>query len=229
MTRLTRIAPLVGVAYAGLVIAALANGNTPDTTDSSAKVIAFYTKHHDAQRATVYLLALAAVCAVAFYGVLGTHLRSRGARTTTAVMFGGGVLLAAAMTVAAGLNLALTDHTSGLSPSAAQALNYLAGDGFAATLFAGVAVTMAAAGFAVLQTRALPVWLGWVALVSAVGSVTGVLSWPAFLLNGLWTLVVSILLFRRGVQATPPVEASTIELPGARESTETTQPHTATA
>jgi hypothetical protein len=68
---------------------------------------------------------------------------------------------------------------------------------------------MIANGLAVLLYRVLPVWLGWVALVIGVGTVTPV-GWFGFLATMGWVLVVSIVLVvRQPVRAaeTAPEEA----------------------
>jgi hypothetical protein len=113
-----------------------------------------------------------------------------------ATAFGGAVLFAVGGGLAAGLQFALVDVPSKLSPAAAQALNLLENDMSVFALTAGVAVLLMAPGIAIVRTRLLPVWLGWIAIVIAVVGLTPV-GFFAFLAAGLWTLVASILIYTR--------------------------------
>ena len=107
--------------------------------------------------------------------------------------------------------------TRGSTPSAVEAL--LALDN---TLFLGTAFSFAAffgaVAVAVLGTRALPAWLGWVAAVAGAlivvgllgvfsdddeGGAVGVLVFIGFLLGLAWTLATSIVMLMRRPAATP--------------------------
>jgi hypothetical protein len=84
----------------------------------------------------------------------------------------------------------------GLTPEAAQAIFWMDDAFFVGAEFMAV-VFMAASALVVLRTRALPVWMGWLALVIAIGLLVVVIGW-AFLLFGLplWVLLASLLLWR---------------------------------
>lgn len=64
-------------------------------------------------------------------------------------------------------------------------------------------------GWALLATRFLPRWLGWLAIASGVGLVLARLSWTSYvwllpyLAFWLWTLVVAVLVLRRGFRGAP--------------------------
>jgi thiosulfate reductase cytochrome b subunit len=125
------------------------------------------------------------------------------------------VLFAVGGALGAGTQFALADVPGGLSPAAAQALNlmqqYLSGFAIAA----GVAGLLIASGLAILRGRQLPAWVAWLGIVLAVISFAPVPNIGAAL-GGIWTLVVSILLYARagklasvsGSEAGDPVPAT---------------------
>jgi hypothetical protein len=218
--RYARLIPLVGVIYVGLMVSLFTTGSTPDVKASPAKVISFYTTHHSSQQASVYLLAYSGVFVLLFFGVLASFLRRHGETTLATMTFGGAVLYAAGLGIGAGITATLVDHTSGLSASSAQTLNYLSNDAFAIPTFVGLTVTLLAAGVAVLRSKALPTWLGWVTVVIGVAAATGVGSWPALMASGVWTLVVVGFLIRR---ADTPDEIALPDIPAARGATKEAQ------
>jgi hypothetical protein len=73
------------------------------------------------------------------------------------------VLFAAGGAVTGGASLALADDPGKLDPAAAQTLNVLARD-LAMILYAGLGLLMLAAGLAIVRSRLLPAWLGWVGI-----------------------------------------------------------------
>jgi hypothetical protein len=203
LDRWTRFAPLLGVVFVVVLAVSFAvTGNTPSSTDSGDKVIAYYRDHKSAQQASAFLGLFALVFGVFFFSVLRAILRSRGAGGLAAAAFGGGILLAVGGASFSGFSLALADAPDKLSPAAAQALNLLNND-FFFPLAAGAAVFMIGNGLAVVRTGALPVWLGWVAVVIGVAAATPA-GFVAFLALLLWVLVASILLFLRGGAGAQP-------------------------
>jgi hypothetical protein len=213
MNRLSRWAPLAGVIYVALLAASIFGPSSPDSSASGSKVIAFATNHHDSLLVQAFTLAYAGILLVCFFGVLCTYLRRCGANALAVVSFAGAVLMAAGYFIGAAMNFVLTDHTSSLSASSAQTLNLLNNNLPFVTLFAGMFVMMIFAGIAILSTKALPAWMGWVAVVVGLAGTGGPIAWIGLMLGGLWTVVASIMLFRR-VGADGP---STITLPDVPE------------
>ena len=64
-----------------------------------------------------------------------------------------------------------------------------------------VAVVAISVGIAILQSRAFPRWVGWLAIVIGIAAVTGAASWFAFMASGLLALGLSIALIVRGSDA----------------------------
>jgi hypothetical protein len=69
---------------------------------------------------------------------------------------------------------------------------------------AGIGTLMIAASLAVVQSRALPVWLGWIGVVAGILALASIIFFPWFLI-ALWLLVASGILFAAG----SPTRAST--------------------
>ena len=88
------------------------------------------------------------------------------------------------------------DSPKHLTPDAAQALNFIQSDIGAALLVVGISILMWAAGFIILKTRILPVWLGWVSFVLAVVALAGPVGFFAFLAMGIWILIVAYMMWR---------------------------------
>ncbi len=83
-----------------------------------------------------------------------------------------------------------------MTPDTAQALNFIASDIGAAAIVIGVSITMWAAGFIILKTKVLPVWMAWVSFVLAVVGLAGPVGFFAFLATGIWILIVAYFMWR---------------------------------
>ena len=87
-------------------------------------------------------------------------------------------------------------------PIATQTLSVASSDFFFPFL-AGIAIMSFASGICTLRFGGLPKWLGWVAIVIGIVTVTPV-GFVGFLAAFIWVLVVSITLFLREGQAATP-------------------------
>lgn len=200
--RWDRLAPLLGVAFVVLLVVDIAIGGTePGPGASSSKVVSWYVAHRSSIRASDYLMAVVLVLGLFSYGYLRDWLgkETPGLATTA---FGGAVLFAVSGALSSGVQLALSDSPGRLSPATAHALNALNGYVAAIAVAAGAAVLLLAAGLAILRGTRLPAWTGWLALVFGVVSLLPYRS-VGLLPAGIWTLIVSIVLFVRGPQAAP--------------------------
>jgi hypothetical protein len=198
---MSRVVPLSGVLAIALIIAAvIVGGETPDTDDSLREIVSFYRDNDQAGPAA--LLGLGALFFLIFVTTLWNALRTaeaerRGASTLALV---GGTVLVVGMTIFAGIGFTLGDTADDLTPAAIQTLNALNSDLFF-PLAVGNAAFLLGAGVSAVQTAAIPQWLGWAAIVLGVFAATP-LGFFAFLLMGLWSLIVSVLLWR--VSPAPP-------------------------
>jgi hypothetical protein len=196
-----RLAPLTGVVFVLLLIASIVlDGSEPGRSASGAKVLAFYTHHQNRMAVSSAVVVVSVFFGLFFYGFLSDHLgREEGVRGLTRTAFGGAVLFAGGGCLGAGAAFALTDATSWLSPASAQTLSLVRLDLNWSFIAAGLSVLLAAYGLAILKSRLLPRWLGWAALPLAVVALVPVISWAAFFLAGIWTLIASVALFQRPI------------------------------
>jgi hypothetical protein len=197
-SRLERLAPLTGIVFAAALIAVFfISNNSPDTKDSTAKWVTYYLDHRNREIAVSLVVAIATVFFLWFAGSLRARLRaaegSPGRLSNLA--FGGAVLYATGGLLFAALDFAAADAVKHVPPTVTQTIGVLDSDLFF-PLAVGTAVLMLATGVVVLRTRALPTWLGWVAVVIGVISVTPV-GFFGFLASLLWIAIVSVLTYLR--------------------------------
>lgn len=207
-----RWAPLLGVPFAVLVfVGALVSGSTPDSDATAAHVVAWYHTHRSSVMASTFLLVYGLVIGVCFAAALRSYLRARGAGDGPTILgFGGSIVLAVGVFVAAGFNFAAADVPLRISPASEQALNVLQNDVFFG-LLAGAALFLLGFGLAILSVATIPSWLGWVAIPLGVISVTPI-GWIAVIFAlPLWVLIVSVFAFLRqdaGSSAAAPAPAT---------------------
>ena len=201
--RWSRLAPLTAVVFAVLAVVGfiVSNGTTPNSDASGAKVIAYYQAHGSDSKTADFVFTFAFLFFLFFVGSLRSRLRA-GAEGLTALMLAGASVVLVGIGLFGGVDLALADYPNRLTPDAAQALNLLNNDLFF-PVATGSCVFYISAGLAIARGLVLPRWLGWVALVLGVISVT-----PAFFVGFLaaipWALIVGVLLYVRGA----PVRAA---------------------
>jgi hypothetical protein len=204
---------LCGVIFVALLVTSFAlSGSTPGVKASGAEVVRYYTAHRGHQSASGFLSMYGVIFFLFFAVALRSYLRRArpDADTLAALSLAGAVLLAVGGCIFGGLQIALSDAPSALSGGAAQALNVISNDLFL-PLIAGTCVFMIANGLAVVLHRAFPAWLGWIALLIGVVSVTPI-GFFGFLGTMAWVLVASTLMLMRGpagLVATPNESATT--------------------
>jgi hypothetical protein len=216
MTRYDRWMPLTGVVAVALwIIGVFVLESVSPDGESGEEILAYFDDEDTSIFAGAFLIALGTAFFLWFVGILRAALYAAEGPPgrLTAVAFAGAVGKAVfdmGLAGAAAAGALAADEADELSPEGAQALFFIDDAFFIGAEFMGV-VFMAASGATILATRALPVWLGWLALVIALGLLVVPIGW-AFLLFGvpLWVLLASIVLFMRpagvaaGESALPP-------------------------
>jgi hypothetical protein len=193
---LRRLAPLTGVVFAALLVVTFASPSSVGIHKTGLEVIAHEKLHHSASMVGDFCGALGVAFFLFFVGSLRSFLRRHeGGEGPSAVAFGGAVLLGTGGAIFSSLDWALGDARNTISPAAAQAINVLSNDLFWPFQI-GLVVFGIAIGIAIINTGALPKWLGWVALVLGIVGITPV-GFFAFMVLLLWSVVVSILVFQR--------------------------------
>jgi hypothetical protein len=202
MTRYDRWMPLTGVAAVALWIIGVfvLESASPGGDASAFEILEYFDDDSTSIFIGGFLFALGTAFFVWFLGILrAAFLAAEGQPgRLTAVAFAGGVGKAVFDMGVIGGSVAgaiAADESDDFSPQAAQALFFVDDAFFIGAEFMAL-VFMAAAGALILSRRVLPVWLGWLALVIALGLLVVPIGW-AFLLFGvpLWVLLASVMLF----------------------------------
>lgn len=207
---LTSLAPLSGAVFVVLVVLAfgvIGNSNTPDTQDSTAKVVAFYHQHYSSQIAAAILVMVAGIFMVWFTTALRALFAERNPeshRLASLVQVVGG-MLAVGCFVMAGAHIALSDAVHDHVTSGVQALNALDNSIFPVILVPLFLLTTAFAA-ASLRYALYSRWIGIPATILAVAMVTPA-SWFAMILSLLVLLAVSITAFSWTRRAAAPAPA----------------------
>ncbi|MGO9875226.1 MAG: hypothetical protein ACLPVY_15640 [Acidimicrobiia bacterium] len=209
--RLARFAPLItGVLFVVMVLKGTQmTSNTPATTANGATVLAYYQAHNAKMGGAGFSLMLSVVFGLFFYGVLASYL-SRSPRAEWAAMigFGGAIMFGVAALVSAGVDFAFSDVQTQLSAATAQVLNVLQSDLNAFLISGGLCALMVGFGIAILRSRLMPRWLGWITIMIGVLAIAGPLIGIALPLEAVWILVTSVMLFQHNAVVSPrPVDA----------------------
>jgi hypothetical protein len=194
-----RLAPLTGVLFGIIVVVAIVTGGgeTPDANARPARVIAYYGTHRAEVETSAILFALAFLVLLLFAGVLRSYLRrTPAAEGLGSLTLAGAVLMAAGALIGTGVEYGLAHQLSHLGPEVAQTLNFLDNELFLPVL-AGAFVFGISSGLAILRGAALPKWLGWVAVVLGVIALIPPTGFFALLGFVIWTVIASILMYRR--------------------------------
>jgi hypothetical protein len=200
---LARLWPLLRIVFEATLLVNIAAGSgKPGSSDTGAQVIAYYSAHGTAQVVSALLVVSSIVVGMCWFGGLRGYVRRTAAEEALAAIgFGGAVIFAVGGCMGVTPKVALSDAPSQLPAAAAQALNVLQNDANFVLIPAGIAVLTLGYGIAVLRGGLMATWLGWLSIAIALVSVVAATGpiWPlALLAGGVWVLIVSVMLYRRG-------------------------------
>jgi hypothetical protein len=204
-----RLAPLTGLVFAiAFVVVIFASSNSPDADGKTARVIQYWMNHKDGEMASSSIVALSLLFFVWFAGCLRARLAALegGGRRLANTSFAGAIIMTIGGLLFSALSWTAADTVGKVPADVTQSIHVLDSDLFF-PLAGGAAVFLLAAGVLSLRTRALPAWLGWVAVVLGIACATPI-GFFAFLAAVVWIGVVSVLLYRRPLEpgaATPAV------------------------
>jgi hypothetical protein len=164
-------------------------------------VVEFWADNDSQQVAGAFLGALSLVPLLWFLGSLRSALRTAegGTGRLSAIAYAGGIVLVAFAVVDSSLQFAVAESVGDVPAAVTQTLSVLYGDFFLG-FPVGMGTLLLASALAILRTRALPAWLGWVALLLGIVSLTPI-GFFAFFVVLAWIVVVSIILFQQQPRA----------------------------
>ena len=177
-----------------LVVGFVIEGNAPGEKASAAEVMKYFNAHHGRSLVSVFLGPLGALLLVLFAASVRDRTERLGAsQAGVRVMLGGAILWGAGLLLSSGIELALVSSSDHDQSQVAQTVNVISNADWV-PFIGGIAVFLIGAGLAVLTSRALPVWVGWVAIVGGVASLAGPGGFVGFFLAPIWILVAGIML-----------------------------------
>ena len=193
------MAPLTGVAFVVLVIIGFLVGGEPPmaTEEPAAEIVRHYVDNEGAVFAGAILAGVAASLFVFFAGALRRALRdAEGERgILSAVAFGGAVIFATGLALDGTITFALAEAADEIDPTAVQTLQALRDNDFL-PLAVGLQVFTLATGISILRHRALPTWVGAIAILAGIVAISP-LWYVAFPAAAIVVLAASVLLTMR--------------------------------
>jgi hypothetical protein len=190
--------PLTGVAFLIVVIVGFTiAGEPPDADSPVQEIVDHYVDDKDSIMVGAILTGIAGTLLLFFAGSLRSTLRAAEGPggVLSAVAFAGAIVLAVGAAIDGTISFALAEQADDIDPTAVQALQALWDNDFL-PLAVGTQVFLLAAGLSIVRHRALPAWLGWVAILLGLISVTPI-GFAGFLGGAAWIAIVSVLLTLR--------------------------------
>jgi len=199
------LVPLTGVLFVILLILSFIVGGEPPDADENVTEIVEHYVDNDVEIWVGTAIGGLAMLSLLFFGA---YLR----RFFSAAEGPGGMLSALVLTATAimavggavdmTIQVALVEAAEDIDPAAVQALQALWDNDFV-PIALGILLLFVSVGLSILKYGALPKWLGWIAIVLAVVSLTPV-GFVGFPLGGIWLIVLSIMLAVRARGAGAP-------------------------
>ncbi len=208
-----RLIPLItGILFVALVVVSIftgPGGSATDTNANPAKTLAYFQAPHAHYAGlSALLITLAVTIGVFFFASVRDYLRRDEAQASLAgTAFGGAIIFGASGALSAGALLAISDSPKTLLPATAQMLNLIQNDVSNGMQAAGLAIFFLAVGIAVIRSRLLPLWWGWVTIVLGLVAASVILSFIAFIGMGVWAIVTAIMMYvklGKASNAVPP-------------------------
>lgn len=189
--------PLTGVLFVILtVVGFLVGGETPDADAPTREVVEYWTDHDDVNMIGSVIEALAAVSLLFFAATLRkASSRWDDSSILPSVAYAGGIVAAAGIGVDAAIRFAAADVAGDVDPAVLQTFSALWAN-FFFPMVVGLATLILATSIAGWRTRALPIWLAVIGILIFIAFFTPA-GFVAFLVGGVWIIVLSVLLWRR--------------------------------
>lgn len=199
------LAPLTGALFFVVVIISfIIMGEPKDAEEPVEEIVSFYADNEDEVKISAVLGVVGAVLLISFGAYLRNFLRRATGddAITPTLAFVGTVVVGIAIAIDGTISFALAESADNIEPSAVQALQALWDHDFLPFIL-GVVTFLLGTGLAILQSGALPKWLGGVMLLALIIGLTPI-GWVAGIIAGLSVLVISVMLTMSARGATPP-------------------------
>jgi len=196
------LVPLTGLLFVVLLILSFIVGGEPPGADDPVDEIVQHYVDNDTEIWISTGIGALAVLSLLFFGAYLRKLFSvaEGPRGWLSPLI---LTATAIMAVGAGIDMtiavALAESAEDIDPVAVQALQALWDNDFV-PIGLGILLLFASVGLSTVKYGVLPKWLGWVAILLAVISVTPI-GFVAFMGGAIWLIVVSVLLAVRARRA----------------------------
>ena len=209
--------PLTGVAFVVLAIITLviSGGEPPEAKEGAQKIVDHYVDNKDEIQISSLISTIAAAVLIFFFGYLRKVLRAAEGENgmLSLVAFSGAVILGIAIAIDSTISFALSEAADDIEPAAAQALQALWDNDFMPFALGSIVVLLGS-GLSIVRHGALPKWLGWVAIVLGVISMTPV-GFVGFLGAAVWIVIVSVILTMRARAAAAPPPPGQTTMPAS--------------
>lgn len=197
---LTRLAPLTGVIFVVLlVLSSIIGGEPTDADEATQEVVSWWTENDSENVASGLLGGLAAAFLVWFGGSVRATLRGAEGEPgrVAAIAFGGFLFAALGGAMFSAFQFAAAETAGDVPAEVTQTLAVL-NELFFIPFAVGVLLAFLATAVCILRHGRLPRWLGFAAILVAIGVILP----PPVVFAGLiaaavWIVVVSVLLFLR--------------------------------
>jgi hypothetical protein len=203
------LVPLTGIGFVVLVIASfLIAGEPPSADDDVSEIVEHYVDNKDAIFIGSFLGGIGGMLLVFFFGYMRKllHAAEGEGGMLSLVAFAGAVILAIAIAIDATISIAIAEAAEDIEPASVQTLQALWDQDFV-PFAVGAQVLWLATGISIVRHGVLPKWLGWVAIVLGVASLTPA-GFFAFFVGMVWIIVVSVMLSQRARGAAQPAAPS---------------------
>jgi hypothetical protein len=218
-THRSALVPLTGVLFVVLIVVSfVVGGESPDADAPVREVVDYWTDHEGENMIASVIEALAAVTLLFFAGTLRRSLKEwADASILASVAYAGGIVAAAGIAVDASIRFAAADVAGDVDPAVLQTFSAMWAN-FFYPMVVGLASLILATSLAGWRARALPMSLTVIGFLIFVAFFTPA-GFVAFLVGGVWLIVLSVLLWRRESHS---IGDSTGSPPGMGQSSATT-------
>jgi hypothetical protein len=197
-----RLSLLAGALAVPFWIAGVALVSNYAKGSKGPKILASYQHHSNGILAAGLLWSLGVILFVWFLSSLRSHYVAAegGTGRLASLAWSGGLIASAIAFLIPAADEAAAVNKNDIDASGASVLHHIS-DGFFIASEYSLSVLFFASAILALRYGTLPKWLGWFSALIGVVLLIGPIGWAAFIFaTPIWTLIVSILLWRRAEQ-----------------------------